>query len=53
MSGIAAPALSVNEMVDLFLAMGLSHMGAAESEVLTPYQRERFATDWCAYSVSQ
>ena len=46
-------ALSVDEMVDLFLAMGVRHMRMAESRGLSSYQRERFATDWCAYRVSQ
>lgn len=46
-------ALSVDEMVDLFLAMGARHMQVADSQLLTAYQKERFATDWCVYRVSQ
>ena len=46
-------ALSVDEAVDLFLAMGHRHMQLGESELLTNAQRHRLATEWCAYQVSQ
>ena len=46
-------ALSVDEAVVLFLAMGARHMQIADSQLLTNSQQQRLATEWCAYQVSQ
>ena len=46
-------ALSVDEAVDFFLAMGARHMELGESHFLTNAQQQRLATEWCAYQVSQ
>ena len=46
-------ALSVDEVVDFFLEMGLRHNLLGESKLLTNAEKQILATEWCAYQVSQ
>jgi hypothetical protein len=46
-------ALTVDDMVDLFLAMGARHMQIADAQQLDEYERQAYASEWCVYRVSQ
>ena len=43
-------ALTVHEVADLFLAMGVYHLQAGESQ-LSSFEQQQMAAEWCAYSV--